>query len=238
MSDNTNAPTLDDVDSPPDQIIHLTEPLSLSESLRPDGYEPLAIGLMSYAGLAGFPHEEEFWYMASAARRLDAAHRLFEQVREGLDSYKANQGGIEELFAVLGTVELAMVAMHRAVDMSYRAGNKLNVNTTWPAKVEGKRKAIAELRNAYEHIDDRALGMIGPGKKANDKKQAHTLFGNVYGAGGIGESLIKDRKLTYRQWSLGIDNEATDLFKLVREYLRDAGVEVIDRHSRSQQPSI
>ncbi len=238
MSDHPHSPPDMAHSSPPAQEIKIDKPISLSEPPRPDGYEPLGIGLMSYAGLAGFPREEAFWYIVSAARRLDTAHRLFEHVRQGLDSYQGSQENIEELFAVLGSVELAMVALHRAVDMAYRAGNQLGATTTWPAKVEGKREAIAQLRNGYEHIDDRALGKIGSGKKAYNKKQAHTLFANVYGQGDLGASLIRDRELTYRGWSLGIDAEATELFKAVRKYLRDAGVEIIDRHTQSRQPGI
>jgi hypothetical protein len=214
---------------PPEQVIRMTEPLRLGEEPRPDGYEPLGLGLMVYAGASGFPYEEDFWYLISASRRLDTAHHMFERVREGIDSGTArNMGG---LFAILGDVELAMIALYRAVDMAYRAGTKLNVKTRWPQNVKRKQKAIEELRDAYEHIDERALGKIS--KRRVDKKQAHTIFDNVYRKGkSLGEGLIKDRKLTYRQWSLGIDDEATDLFKSLRDYLRDAGVEVIDRHPR------
>jgi tetratricopeptide (TPR) repeat protein len=204
----------------------------MSEPPRPDGYEPLAIGLMVYAGAAGFPREEKFWYVASAARRLDAAHRLFEEVRKGLDDYKTTGGHIADLFDILGDIELAIVAMHRAIDMAGEASHKLNLSSTLPANIEHKRKAIKELRDAFEHIDDRALGNIRRGK--SDKQQAHTLFANIFGKAGIGQTLLTQRKLTYRQWWLEIDTEATELFKAVRKYLRDAGVELIDRHTRSQ----
>jgi hypothetical protein len=201
--------------TPPAHTIRVSGGIDVSSPPRADGYQPLAVGLMIWAGIAGFPRDERFWFMASAARRLDMAHQLFEKVRQEIDTYNPHGADIEHLFSIIGIAEMAVIATFRAMEMASDVRKKMGVKLTLPVAVQNMRETISELRHAYEHIDARALGEIN-NKRAVDKAKAHTVF--TYDGG----SLIKMRRLSYARWSLGIDSEATSLLKEIRAYLRAA----------------
>lgn len=227
MKNKQNFLTASRADSkPPDNTtstytIRVIEGIDVSSPPRADGYQPLAVGLMVWAGIAGFPRDERFWFMASAARRLDLAHQLFEKVRQEIDSYNTHGAEIENLFSIIGVAEMAVIATFRAMEMAVDVRKKIGVKLTLPLAIENMRETISELRHAYEHIDSRALGEIN-NKKVVDRVKAHTMF--TYDGG----SLIKMRRLSYAKWSLGIDNESTSLLKEIRAYLRTAFIEMCD----------
>jgi hypothetical protein len=227
-SADTN-PNLQDFDSatPLAHVIQVSGSIDVSTPPRSDGYQPLAVGLMVWAGIAGFPRDERFWYMASAARRLDMAHRLFETVRQEIDTYHPHGADIEHLFNIIGHAEMAVIATFRAMEMTNDAGKKMSVKLTVPASIQNMRETISELRHAFEHIDARALGEIN-NKRTIDKSKAHTVF--TYDGG----SLIKTRRLSYSKWSLGIDNDATNLLNEIRAYLRAAFIEMCDNHNTNK----
>jgi hypothetical protein len=149
---------------------------------------------MTWRGVAGFPQDERYWFMASAARRVDFAHRQLERARDGVDTYS---GDPAEALAILADVEFALVAMHRAVEMAVGVNGRFETPTTLPAVVEAKRGAIKALRDAYEHIDERALGIVEG--KLRSPTEAHTLFV----VGGYGAALVERREVACRQWTSG-----------------------------------
>jgi len=218
---------LPDDATPPVHTIQASEGIDVSSPPRADGYQPLAVGLMVWAGMAGFPRDERFWYMASAARRLDMAHHLFEEVRQEIDTFNPHGTEIENLFRIIGIAEMAVIATFRALEMASDVRKKMGVKLALPVAIENMRETVSELRHAYEHIDARALGEIN-NKRAVDKVRAHTVF--TYDGG----SLIKIRRLSYARWSLGIDNEVTSLLKEIRAYLRVAFIEMCDDHNASK----
>jgi hypothetical protein len=53
---------------------------------------------------------------------------------------------------------MAVVALGRGVDMVRQAADLIGCTLPVPAQVPASRPALHEIRDAYEHIEDRAPG--------------------------------------------------------------------------------
>jgi hypothetical protein len=198
--------------------------LSLSSPVRSDGYEPLSVGLQSWAvGVVDYPRDEVFWHFVSAARRLDAAHQQFERVRAALDSGHVE---LDSRFLVLGDVELGVIALSRAASMTLEVQDRLGLRQTNSISASLRRRiaGVGELRHAYEHIDARARGQVDR-VRTMDLKKAHQAFSL------LGDDLFVKRQIRYRRWSLGIDEPATRIMCELRRHLHDGFLEACARES-------
>ena len=104
------------------------------------------------------PHSR---FLLSASRRLDTAHSLYTYVDAALGSISGSYPHQrEQIFAALGISELLCVGLGRAVDMLQQIPTRFSVNLQVPATITAKALALREIRNAFEHIEDRALGNV------------------------------------------------------------------------------
>jgi hypothetical protein len=92
------------------------------------------------------------------------------------------------------------------------------VTVPFPVLVKNRMAGLKELRDAYEHADDRALGLIS--RKVQDPDKAWKSIAI------FGKALIEKRQIRYRRWSLGIDRPATDIAISIRRFLRNAWIEL------------
>jgi hypothetical protein len=103
---------------------------------REDGYAPIANTLWTWLSIGGYALPDGVRFILSAARRLDASHRVFETVREGLSSLdEGNVDGIRArdlLYDIIGAVELMVVSMYRAVYMASQLQKHFAVSTPCP----------------------------------------------------------------------------------------------------------
>jgi hypothetical protein len=104
-------------------------------------------------------------YALAAARRLDMANELLIRAKEVERSINASPDmpGPDlrrSMFAMLGLIELAMISLGRALLMIRKLPKTFNLNVTIPEAVEAAYPAVNDIRNAYEHIEDRALGTV------------------------------------------------------------------------------
>jgi hypothetical protein len=114
------------------------------------------------------------------------------------------------LFRLIGAVESAVVALGRSCDMVARAPELLGSTATVPASVSSSREALTAIRNAYEHIEDRALGQV----KKKPHPDALTIFDQS-------ELLTHDR-IKYGSHSLDLAHEVSALLADAREFLKEA----------------
>lgn len=63
----------------------------------------------------------------------------------------------EALFCALGEAELFMVGLYRALSMSAGLRKLFDVQVEVPKVLEGRLDGVKELRDAFEHIDERAV---------------------------------------------------------------------------------
>ena len=205
----------------PQQVYLRLSPLHIEGPARADGYRPICDPLWAVAAIVGSPPFSEARLVLSAARRLDAAHRQFERVREGLDNLPSlgSPAGRAAIHEVIGDAELAVIALDMALTIAVGLSDRLNLSAHVPSLLATRQPFIKELRNHYSHVDERAFGRI-KGKPAPGLAEAAFHF----------DPLIADRKLTnLKAQSLGIDDEATTLFVATRDYLVGAWKELVQR---------
>jgi hypothetical protein len=98
---------------------------------------------------------------------------------------------------------MALIALNRAMSM---IGRMPRHPFTTPPFVAWKLRQVVRLRDAYEHIEDRALGQV----RNRPDPVALTAFDL---------SLFGERRMRYGSSEIGIDYEATQLCLLLRRHL-------------------
>ena len=88
---------------------------------------------------------------------------------------------------------------------------------TISVSVTTKMSVIQELRDAYEHIDERALGL----RRNKPELDALSLFDY--------EELFSKHIVHYGSYQLDLDSEVTTLLLETREYLKSAAAELAIR---------
>ena len=189
-----------------------------------DGYSSIANTV--YTWLSLYPNlnskitpQEVTYLLLSVARRLDASHEGFSLLHSKLKELETVEYGIRERnlnFEIVGLVEIAIVAMNRAFQMAEQLGNRFSLSTPFPTSVKDKLAAIKNMRDAYEHIDNRAFGLAG------QKSQPHPDALSVFNF----ERLFQEGIATYGSYELDIYNEAIQLLIDTRQYLKDATSEL------------
>lgn len=187
-----------------------------------DGYATIANTVWTWLSL--YPtlfqkivSEEVSRFLLSAARRLDASYEAFSLIRSKLKELDGVEYGIRQrhlIFEIMGLVEIAIVAINRALQMALQIHNHYSVNVPFPDSVRDKLPALKEMRNAYEHIEDRALGRV--------KNKPHIDALSVFNY----ERLFVEGIATYSSYELDIHNETTLLLIDTRQYLKEATLEL------------
>jgi hypothetical protein len=189
-----------------------------------DGYSSIANTV--YTWLSLYPNlnskiirKEVSYLLLSVARRLDARPEVFSLLHSKLKERETVEYGIRQrnlIFEIRGLVEIAIVAMNRAFQMADRLGNRFSLSTPFPTSVKDKLVAIKNMRDAYEHIDNRAFGLVG--QKSKPHPDALSVFNF--------ERLFQEGIATYGSYGLDIYNEAIQLLVDTRQYLKDATSEL------------
>ena len=94
------------------------------------------------------------------------------------------------LFLAWGAAEMAVIALHRAVRLAEKLAHWLDVEV--PDDVRGAASSVKLLRDALEHIDERAEGMV----RGRIDPAAHEIFDQ--------EDFIENGRLTYDGHTLDI----------------------------------
>jgi hypothetical protein len=186
---------------------------------------------MYWRGWARFPFDARYWFIATAARRTDAAHRQLERAREGIERWKRDQaesaangstdpvGNPTEALRVLSDVELALFALHRALEMAVSVSGRWSVEVPVPAILTEKRDALKYLRDEYEHIDERALAV--------SDDDTHLFAATGY----WGRTVVDEGEISYNGRSVGLYDEATALLIALRNYLCDVWIEMCEQEN-------
>ena len=153
-------------------------------------------------------------YLLSAARRPDAAALRFDQVaalrdeirRPDLDAQAVRRA----LFELVGAVEVSMVALGRVMDMASNAATLIRTTAALPPLAIAKKDAVHEIRNAYEHIEDRALGQVWN----RPNPDALTIFNHL--------RLVQDNVIEYASHTIDLVTEVPALLDELRNFLKDA----------------
>jgi hypothetical protein len=131
-------------------------------TVREDGYEPITNTLWTWLSIGSPASPDLFRYLLATGRRLDGTHDLLVHVRS-LIAGTPPRGFIlvrEHLFRALSVAEILMVALSRCVEMIHRLNDRFGLSLTLPPALLTHLPAITQIRHAFEHIDERALGQV------------------------------------------------------------------------------
>lgn len=127
-----------------------------------DGYAPVANTVWSWLAIPPRTFGASVYnYLLSVARRLDIAHVHCMGALRGL-SESSGQSSFRKtraaLFDALGHAESMCIALSRAIGMIRQAEAKVSVKVPVPDAVTVIEDGVKSIRNAFEHIDERAEG--------------------------------------------------------------------------------
>lgn len=185
------------------------------EPASPSGHVPLTPVLWTWLTLRSQESQpERMRYLLAAARRLDTANLLLTAVEDRRGDLSQEQLGApatrRALFELVGAVELAVVALSRAIDMVTGAASAIGSVAAVPDAITNTEPAVTAIRNAYEHIEDRALGNV----HGRPDPVALTIFDH-------GELINRDR-IVYGGYELDLAAEVPELLQEARSFFLDA----------------
>ena len=138
------------------------------------GYSPVANTIWTWYIITG----EElgyFCYIFALARRLDATHAEWASAIEELEKSRENTPAQRHrFFRALSLAEVTIISLSRVLDMLETVEQLYSVGFVIPDNLQLLAKVIRDMRNAFEHIDARAQGIINASGKMDD--EAYSIF--------------------------------------------------------------
>ena len=174
------------------------------------GYAPVANTVWTWYRIVG---EEVgfFVFFFALARRVDAAHALWTLAIRERERAK-EEGAISRrtgFLNALAAAEVAIIALHRGFTMVYSLIDRFQLETEVPEGVRKIQEAVREMRNAFEHIDERAEGRIGRSKEFDP--EALTIFDQP--------DFVDSSILSYKRYSLNFEKEVLSALLECREFI-------------------
>ena len=133
------------------------------------GYRPIANTVWAWHQFAG-EQLGFFLFFFALARRTDAAHGLWVSAIDARDRAR-EEAGIPQRQAhlnALGVAEVAIIALGRCYRMVRRLTETYCPGMDLPDSVTNTQEAVLEMRNAFEHIDERAEAKVAGGRTDAD----------------------------------------------------------------------
>lgn len=181
----------------------------------PDGYAPITNTIWTYLSIGDPVGPELFRYLLAAARRLDGTHALLAEISSIVTDLSGGFiGRREQFYRAISIAEILTVALGRSVDLLDGIRQHFSVGPSLPAILDSKKDSIRQIRNAFEHIEDRALGQV----HGRPHPDALTVFEQ--------HDFVAQGKLTYGSHSLDLRVEVPQMLVEARQYIYDVAVDV------------
>lgn len=176
------------------------------------GYRPVANTVWTWCQFAG-EQLGFFLFFFALARRTDAAHALWVSAIEARDEARKGSGIAHRQahFRALAAAEVAIIALGRCYRMVCTLVEKYCPGLDLPDDVTKTKDAVLAMRNAFEHIDERAEGKVGRGKVDAD---ALTIFTQP--------DFVSASILRYQSYELNFESDVLSALIDCRELIMDA----------------
>ena len=158
------------------------------------GYAPVANTVWTWYSIVG-EQVGFFLYLYALARRLDAAHAAWELAMRERENARG-EGAIAQrigLFRALSEAEVTIIALHRAMNMLQQFDGVFPLDLEIPDRIRKLEPIVKDMRDAFEHIDERAQGKINI--RGQMDAEALTIFNQPY---FIGSSVLHYRGKSLR----------------------------------------
>ena len=176
------------------------------------GYRPVANSVWTWHQFA--KERLEFHYFLFAlSRRTDVAHALWVSAIEARDEAR-KEAGIphrQALFNALAAAEVAVIALGRCYRMVRALVEQHCPGMDLPDGVTKTEEAVLEIRNAFEHIDERAESKVG--RRTLDP-DALTIFNQ--------QDFVSTSILRYKNYELNFESDVIHALIACRELIVDA----------------
>jgi hypothetical protein len=180
---------------------------------EPDGYRPITNTIWTWLSFGAPTDVRIFRYLLACARRLDGTRVLLVEVARVMEGVNGNFTAVRaQLFRALSTAEILIVALGRTVDLLVGLGKSFSIPVPLPTTLDSKKDIVRERRNAFEHIDDRALGQV----RGRPHPDALTVFDQ--------RAFFLEGRLTYAAHSLSLHEDFTHMLRAARQYIWDIAV--------------
>ena len=180
--------------------------------LHPDGYAAATNTVWTWLQIP--PHSDEtfFNYLLAVSRRLDMTHALclgtLSELGERPDEPFIRTR--ERIFGALGNAELMCISLNRVIEMIRKTQTYFReVQTAVPEDVEDLREAVRAIRNAFEHIDERAMGRT----RWENEGDAAAIFDQ--------SDLVSCGVLRYADHALDLRNHVVPTLIVARKFIYD-----------------
>ena len=181
------------------------------------GHRPLTPVLWTWLTIGTGHDETRTRFLLAAARRLDTANLLLIEVEELRDRLNredlAGPAIRRNLFELIGFVEQMVISLGRAVDMVFKANTHIERVVPIPQAVVDASPSVKDIRDAYEHIDERAAGNV----KMKPHPDALTIFD--------WRRLIVDNTVAYGDRQLELVEQVPALIASIRQFLKDVAAD-------------
>lgn len=141
----------------------------------PSGYARIANTVWTWLTIPPPTQDQTFvHYLLAAARRLDSAYLHCSGAVRLLTNPPKETGfpAREALFEALCHAESMCVALSRAIRMIVRARETISTQVAVPQETGAIQDAVLAIRDAFEHIDERAIGKA----RREDPVGARSIF--------------------------------------------------------------
>ena len=147
--------------------------------------------------------------LLAASRRLDTAYSLYSQTQHLLRGLSGDfRQKREQVFTALGLSELLCIALSRAVRLLKQPPLRLRL----PTSIKNKTPALTKIRDAFEHIDERAGGKV----KGKPHADALSIFDQ--------KDFVSKGVLKYASHTLDLGSEVLPMLVDARRAIFEAAV--------------
>ena len=173
------------------------------------GYKPIANTIWTWFQAFGWPREDLFRYLFATSRRLDTAHALCCAAAQACRTPEDEPfvKSRARWFQAFGYAELACIALNRGISMAVECPNKFRIEIKPPKHIEDMLPTSKAIRDAFEHIDERAIGKI----RQKDDSESLSLFSQP--------DLVSEGVIRYKDHSLCLGKEAIGALILARQFV-------------------
>ena len=156
-------------------------------------------------------------FLFAAARRLDTAHDLYVNALNECGD-RPDEPFIKtraRIFKALGYAELMCVALNRATRMIKAIPSKFSVSIVVPNTVDAIYPALKEIRDALEHIEERAFEIVNV--RGDHHADALTIFDH--------DDFFSSGVIRYANHSLDMRTDVVPTLISSRQFIFDVAVE-------------
>ena len=197
----------------PEGYLRITlEDVDKYTEVQPTGYAAITNTAWTWLQIPPPESQAFFHYMLATARRLDQAHGLCVQVLDELKILPEARGipRRNRFFNALSNSESMCLALSRAITMVINAGDKIQTKTSVHPDLISLEEHATAIRNAFEHIDERAFGKA----RQETSTDALSIFNQA--------DLEMEYVLRYAKHSLSLPSDVLPNLVKARQFLYDA----------------